>query len=215
MIQVSLRLTISETWFSPIVEKHGVIFKIIECKSIFGSMGCSNLVEIRDIGDNFNEIVEDLLDLPAVMDVEMSPLMKGIAHGIIKINQCGICSDLHNSDCFLISYLSDVKDEIEWKIVSITEEPVLKVMSDLKKAGVEVRLIRKTKIDPDILLTSRQQKIVEVAFKRGYFESPKRIDMIELATLFEISPSTISEIIRRAEYKVIANYLKETTAEKF
>lgn len=210
MIQVKLRLKVSGTWFSGIVDKHSVTFKILECKSIMGSMGCSNLVEIRNINENLDEIIEDLVNLPTVMNVEMSSFTKGIAYGIIKINHCGICSNLHNSDCFLISYSSAASDEIEWKIVSLTESPILDVMNDLKKSGVDVTLLSKTPIDPEILLTERQQKIIEVAFKRGFFDSPKRINMARLSKLFDISVSTISEMIRRAEHKVISNYLKES-----
>ena len=103
------------------------------------------------------------------------------------------------------------KNEIEWKLVGPDEECVSDVIEDLKKTGTEIQLVSKIHIDPSALLTARQELIMEVAFKRGYFEYPKRIKMEELANIFEVSRSTISEIMRKGQQRIIGNYFDDAS----
>jgi len=209
MIQVVLRLKISDSWFNGIVKKYSASIKILECKGHEVSCGCNNFVEIKGLDNNLDLVIQELKDHPHVEGVDVSPLKKGVAFGIVTTNQCGICTGLHKTDCFLTSYSSYSDDEIEWKLVGPNEKSILKVINDLKKTGVEIKLISKTFLDPDGLLTARQEKIMEVAFKRGYFEYPKRIDMQELADIFDVSLSTISEILRKGQQRIIGNYFKD------
>lgn len=209
MIQVTLKLKISDSWFSGIVDKFSTSIKIIECKSHEGTCGCNNYVEVIGIDDNLDLIKEELLSHPFVDQVDISPLKKGKAFGIVKTNQCGICTGLHETDCFLTSYSSKSTGEIEWKLVGPSEESISKVIDDLKKSGTDITLVSKTHLDPSALLTARQELIMEVAYKRGYYEYPKRIKMDELARIFDVSRSTISEILRKGHMRIIGNYFSD------
>jgi len=198
------RLKSLENWIVP-----SSPIKILECKSHEEECGCNNLVEIMDLNNNLDQIIQDLKDHPHVEDVEISPSKKGIAFGIIKTNQCGICTGLHDTDCFLTSYSSVSSNEIEWKLVGPDEKSILKIIDDLKMKGTEVKLVSKVHLDPSMLLTARQEMIMEVAYKRGYFDYPKRIDMRELARIFDVSISTMSEILRKGQQRIIGRYFKE------
>ena len=68
---------------------------------------------------------------------------------------------------------------------------------------------RRGKIDDKETLTDRQDKITHVAFERGYFDYPKRISLRELARMFEVSPSTLSEILRKGQRKIVLDYFKK------
>ena len=156
-----------------------------------------------------DQIITELMNHPNVDKVDLSPLKKGIAFGIVKTNQCGICTGLHETDCFLTSYSSKSPGEIEWKLVGPDEESILKVIEDLKKTGTDIKLVSKVHLDPNALLTARQELIMEVAYKRGYFEKPKRIKMDELARIFNVSKSTVSEILKNGQQKIIGNYFND------
>ena len=209
MIQVTLELKISNSWFSGIVEQFSTPIKIIECKNHEEKCGCNNYVEVMGIDDNLDQIKNELMKHPHVDKVDLSPLKKGIAFGIVKTNQCGICTGLHETDCFLTSYSSKSIGKIEWKLVGPDEESISKVIDDLKKTGTDIKLVSKTNLDPSALLTARQELIMEVAYKRGYYEYPKRIKMDELAEIFDVSRSTISEILRKGQQRIIGNYFKD------
>jgi len=172
-------------------------------------LGSSNLIEIMDSEGHLPAIIEELSNHPHISDVDFSPSRKGFAIGAIKTNQCYSCSLLHNTDCFLTSYTIIDKDEAEWKIITPTEKSIVTLIDQLKKDGTEVKLISKVHLDPEMLLTARQEKIMNVAYKRGYFDYPKRINIRELARIFEVSISTMSEILRKGEKKIIGKYFKD------
>jgi len=51
-------------------------------------------------------------------------------------------------------------------------------------------------------LTPRQREVLEVAYVRGYFDSPKRVSGTELASEFDFSSSAFHQHIRAAERKL-------------
>ncbi|MDY6964616.1 MAG: PAS domain S-box protein [Halobacteriota archaeon] len=55
-------------------------------------------------------------------------------------------------------------------------------------------------------LTDRQREIIRTALEQGFYEYPKKIILEELAEEFDISTSTISEIIRRGEKNILKHY---------
>jgi predicted DNA binding protein len=110
---------------------------------------------------------------------------------------------------FLISAESKGDGKVEWTLV-LSDKSVLKNIFDhLKSKGVEADLVKLTKIDDKESLTERQDKITHVAFERGYFDYPKRISLRELARMFDVSPSTLSEILRKGQRKIVLDYFKK------
>lgn len=61
-------------------------------------------------------------------------------------------------------------------------------------------------IFPD--LTEKQKQTLELAFKEGYYEYPKKITLPDLAKLSKCSYSTFQEHLKKAEKKVIESFLK-------
>jgi len=57
------------------------------------------------------------------------------------------------------------------------------------------------------LLTTRQEQLLTIAFERGYFDFPKKIGLEELASLVGIRASTLAEILRRGQRKILGEYL--------
>jgi predicted DNA binding protein len=109
----------------------------------------------------------------------------------------------------LISAQSKDGGKVEWTLI-ISEKEVLKDIFDhLKGKSVEAELVKLTKIDDRESLTERQDKITQVAFERGYFDYPKRISLRELARMFDVSPSTLSEILRKGQRKIVLDYFKK------
>lgn len=57
------------------------------------------------------------------------------------------------------------------------------------------------------LLTDRQHQVLETAFREGYFEVPRECTLAELAEELGVDKSTVSEILRRADGRIIKQYL--------
>ncbi len=81
----------------------------------------------------------------------------------------------------LMNSLNKIKEEREIKIVSV--QPF---------AGYE--------------LTSKEQELLNLAIKRGYYELPRKTYIIDLANELDLKKSTIADRLRRIEKKIIQEY---------
>ena len=209
MIQVTLRLKNQENFLSEIAKKLSVTIKKKECNSNMLGSGCTQLVEILGVDEKLPELEKELKENPFIVISDLVLTGKGCVLGILKTNKYGTCALTHNYDVFLLSTTIEKNGDEEWKLLSLNEKGILDMLAGMKKKGIDVELVSKVHVDMDSLLTARQEKIIQVAYKRGYFDYPKRINIREIARIFEISISTISEILRKGEKKIIGKYFED------
>ena len=57
-------------------------------------------------------------------------------------------------------------------------------------------------------LTARQEAMLQIALEKGYFEFPKKITLRQLAKLLDVSPATLTEILRRGQKKILEQHFK-------
>lgn len=48
----------------------------------------------------------------------------------------------------------------------------------------------------------------QIALEKGYFEFPKKITLRQLAKVLDISPGTLTEILRRGQKRVLQEHFK-------
>ncbi len=208
MMEAVISLKIPKNWMSEIPEKHPVSIKVIE-RVPYSDRGVKDLVEISGPQDIMDEVLSDIRKNPLVSKLDTTVTEKGKIIGAVTTSRCDICRILTDSDVFLISAETRSGGKVEWTLV-LSEKDVLKgIFEHLKSKSVEAELIKLTKIDDKESLTERQDKITHVAFERGYFDYPKRISLRELARMFEVSPSTLSEILRKGQRKIVLDYFKK------
>lgn len=68
-------------------------------------------------------------------------------------------------------------------------------------------------IDSEQLLTDRQRRIVNVAIEEGYYDTPRDCSLTELAEKLGIAKSTCSEILHRAEEKIVKQFVADEPTE--
>lgn len=208
MMEAVLSLKIPQNWMSEIPQKHPVTIRVID-RVPYSEKGVKDLVEIAGPEDVMEEVLEDIRKNPLVTKVDTTVTERGKVIGAVTTARCEICRILTDSDVFLISAESKGGGKVDWTIV-VSDKSVLKDIFDhLKSKGVESDLVKLTKIDDKESLTERQDKITHVAFERGYFDYPKRISLRELARMFEVSPSTLSEILRKGQRKIVLDYFRK------
>jgi len=208
MMEAVISLRIPKNWMSEIPEKHPVSIKVIE-RVPYSDRGVKDLVEISGPQDIMEEVLSDIRKNPLVSHLDTTVTEKGKIIGAVTTSRCDICRILTDSDVFLISAETKSGGKVEWTLV-LSEKEVLKgILDHLKSKSVEAELVKLTKIDDKESLTERQDKITHVAFERGYFDYPKRISLRELARMFEVSPSTLSEILRKGQRKIVLDYFKK------
>ena len=119
---------------------------------------------------------------------------------IAETPACRLYACVVNNGCFLESeHSSKDSPKLKWRILAPTRKNLNSLVKDLQTYGsypkvVSIHKPRSRRKN----LTSKQVEVLNAAIRHGYFDTPKRISAKELAQKLGISPSTLSETIRRA-----------------
>jgi predicted DNA binding protein len=65
------------------------------------------------------------------------------------------------------------------------------------------------RLHPDQMLTERQQELLTVAVSEGYYDTPRKCTLTELAEEVGLAKSTCSETLHRAEEVVMKKFVQE------
>lgn len=99
-----------------------------------------------------------------------------------------------------------------WEIGSYKKSILSEFLKNLEKQDynhLEVLKFKNIKLNniyfPAIApnLTDKQKEIFELAVRKGYYDIPKKTDLIKLAKIKNISVATFQEHLRRAESKIV------------
>lgn len=91
--------------------------------------------------------------------------------------------------------------------VTVPQETLSELGAALDRFDITYTVERiQQRVEREDLLTDRQQSLLEEAIERGYYDTPRRTTLVDLASTLGISKSTCSEILHRAEERVVKEY---------
>jgi predicted DNA binding protein len=96
-----------------------------------------------------------------------------------------------------------------WFIGTLTasHEQLSPFRDELDVADIDYQLIRISEnVETSEMLTPRQQEVIELAVQHGYYESPRRCTLTDLADLLDVNKFVVSRILQRAEGQIITAY---------
>lgn len=96
---------------------------------------------------------------------------------------------------------------VSWTI-QCTTELRKRFIEELKNAELPYR-IKSTRISGKSLLTARQLEVFEIARNKGYWTTPRKISLVDLSKLLDISKSTLSVLLHTIEGKVMEEFYEE------
>ncbi|ADC64247.1 Bacterio-opsin activator HTH domain protein [Ferroglobus placidus DSM 10642] len=171
------------------------------------------IVKVEKVS-TFNEELRSLIDLKA-RNVEkilselpatcvFSPVAKDEVKILFKGHTCHVALTILKSGCLISSAVLE-KDNVTWNIIC-DEDSFIKLSRELEKEGVEFEIVYKGRFGEKDKVTLREEEILKIALEKGYFDFPKKIKLEELASQLNIAPSTLSEILRRGQKKVLEKY---------
>ncbi len=208
MMEVVLNIKIPNNWIDDLKQRFPAPLKFVKCMP-HGRSGGRSLVEIGVEDGMLEEILEAIRDHPSVCKAKFSPLRDGIVLGNVTLQECVACQALTGSECFLMSAKTDDEGGLEWRLITGGEGSLIELKEKLEENGCAVELKSKTRLSKKAMLTGRQEEIMRAAFKRGYYDQPKQITIKELAKTFDISSSTLAEILQKGEKKIIQQRFRE------
>lgn len=204
--QIALQVR-TENGLQDAAKQHGTKLSIVDCKS-FNRTGMSLLIELRGDAQRIRATAAEIRRTEGVRQV-----IEGEGSGeavplLVVLDRPAICRASNDAaivclDCALNSEASPS----EWRFIARKTSDFRHVLSKLAKEGIETRIEDVAPLERKATLTGRQKEIVATAVAQGYFEFPRKISLTGLSGQVGVKPSTLSEILRSAERRIMANAL--------
>ncbi len=160
------------------------------------------------VSARIGELESFLTSIPQVKKFAILSRSADRAEVITWAEQSSIIDSIIKKNCVFIGP-TIVKDGVEnWHIVAPTREELQEAVAALERCA-EIAYIRSAEIaEPDVGLTERQMSALKAAVEMGYFETPRRSSIKDVAKRLKVSPSTAVEHLRKAEKKVLESYAR-------
>lgn len=206
MIEALLDIRIPELWVTPITENYDVN---LSCQiGAYSKKSGWGLVTIKGDDKTLDKILIEIEDHKSVGRVEIKTREKGFISFIVDVVRCKACEMLIKSKAFLVFPVDIKKGRMKWLLITDNNLTIGKISDALEEAGYDIIIERITSFGEKNILTERQEEVIRVAFSSGYFDYPKRTGSSKLATKLGISVSTLSEIMRAAQRRILGRYLR-------
>jgi predicted DNA binding protein len=204
--QITLQVR-TENKFQEAAAENGVKLSVLDCKT-FNKTGMSLLLELRGEAQAVkattaairrSEGVRQAIDGEGAGDA--TPLL-------VVLDRPSICRASNDAAIVCLECpLSSESQPAAWRFIARKASDFRQVLSKLSQEGIETRIEDVAPLERKATLTGRQKEIVATAVAQGYFEFPRRISLTSLSKLLGVKPSTLSEILRSAERRIMANAL--------
>ncbi|WP_053948289.1 helix-turn-helix domain-containing protein [Halolamina sediminis] len=205
MPEAKLTLTIPErTWPGEITRAHGdaTIRILAAMTETDAGVGLAE-VAARDP----ESVVADVSGHDSVDDVEV--LQRGDRQTLIQFRTHLPLLLLAARDSGLpLEMPFEIEDgEATWTLTA-SQDAISELGDQLSALGVSftVDYLQQEVAGSEALLTDRQGTIVREAIERGYYDTPRKCSLTELADAVGLAKSTVSETLHRAEERVMKEF---------
>ena len=188
-------------------KSNGTKLNVVDCKP-FNKTGMSLLLELHGPEQGIHATTAAIRKTEGVRQVvegdstdEGSPLL-------VITERPSICRASNDAAIVCLECALNSEDQpASWRFIARKTSDFRQVLARLDKEGIETRIEDVAPLERRATLTGRQKEIMATAVAQGYFEFPRKISLTGLSELVGVKPSTLSEILRSAERRIMANAL--------
>lgn len=206
LIEVVLNIRIPELWVAPITEKYNVELSC-QVGGHTEKMGWG-VVSIKGDDNLLTQILQEIKQHPSVGGIHIKTRQKGSVSFMVDVVRCRACQVLMRSKAFMVYPVDIHQGRMKWLLITDNNKTIGKLSERLEQYGCDVKIERVTPLGGRGILTERQEEIIRTAFLSGYFDFPRRTGSEKLAKKIGISVSTLSEVMRTAQRRLFAEYLR-------
>jgi predicted DNA binding protein len=121
---------------------------------------------------------------------------------------CISCHFFATQDSIVSGTKSINRNHLIYRIVTPSKFHLKEIMEKLEKLNLNPVLIESHEnLHTD--LTPREKEIIELAYKRGYYDTERKMSMKELANELQVSASSLSDVLRRGTKKIIKSFVDD------
>jgi len=202
--QISLEIR-PENDFQAVAKAHNATISVTDCRA-FNDKGMTMLLDISGKAEAVKGAVTSIRKMDGVRQV-----FEGEDGGdgrplLVVLDRPSICRA--SSDAAIICLecpFSSPEDPAMWRFIARRTSDLRQIMTNLGREGIQARIEDVSPLDQKATLTARQKEIMATAMARGYFDFPRKISLTGLSQLVGVKPSTLSEILRSAERRIMLN----------
>ncbi len=206
MIQLQFNVT-PEAWINDLCKVDSATIRLLSMKAHDSDGNITHFVEITSEKTGAEELKRQLRVCKDITESDIAAVGSNRLVGAITSNDCVVCSlILHSQTGYFLGPASTDGDcQITYKLF-MNGEGIPKFLQSLHDRGIGYKIADIAKMSTTRALTAKQERVLKSALELGYYEYPKRISTEELSKIVGLAPSTVSEILRRAEKRIISGY---------
>jgi predicted DNA binding protein len=198
--------------FQDLARKYGADISVVDCKD-FNSKGMTMLIDLHAPEAKVKHIMSDLQKVKGIRKVYYTKKNHSGAMCFAVLDRPVLCRSVLDSGVLCVNCPYNMKgSSISWDVLVKDSSSLKKLLDELVREKVPTQIKGVSDASREELLTSRQKEVLVRALELGYFEFPRKIDLTELALELMVKPSTLSEILRNAQRKIVDNYLDKIKA---
>lgn len=188
-----------------IAEKYDANISVLDCKD-FNTKGMMMLIDIAAPKEKLDGVTEDLKKTGfKKLYTARSGSSRSLC--IAVLDRPPICQAVLDAGALCVTCpLNRESKDARWKILVRDSDTLKTLLTRLERLKVSVRIADVSTVNQDDELTPRQREVLVKAISLGFYEFPRKIDLTSLSRTMNIKPSTLSEILRNAESKILAHY---------
>lgn len=205
IVQVKFNITVPKTkWLAKINKKYPELTFNILSKFLLNNNIGNTLFQIK--GPTIKEFLSDLKNISNFLTYQI--LFEGEDFVLLNIKTVDplILTALMKTQLLLIYPLIIKNGKVEVKAIA-ERTKIDQFLIELESKNINFSIRSIGSYHEIELLTQRQNEILQLANKKGYYDIPRKISLSNLAKELNISPSALSETFRRIHKKISENYL--------
>ena len=184
-------------------KEHGVTLSKIDCKP-FNGAGMSLLFELRGEPQGIRAAIASIRQTDGVRQAIEGEDGGEVVPLLVVLDRPVFCSASNESAIICLECpLNSTVQPASWRFIARRAGDLRQVLKGLEREGVRTRIEDVAPLEPRPSLTERQREIMVTAVSKGYFEFPRKTNLTELSKLVGVKPSTLSEILRGAERRIM------------
>jgi predicted DNA binding protein len=203
MLEAVLEVSVPADWKQTAIQMYGAQIELLKCLS-GGRDGCRNLVRITVDPSHLEDVVRLARADRGVTTVDLREVARGTLKGVLGSRDCIDCLRIVERDAFIVEARMEKPGRMVQRIVASDRDAVRRIIKRLEARGHDVELQKLSSVDADELLTGRQEELVALAWEHGYFDRPRKTSLRDMSRELGVSISTISEILRKAQWKIMS-----------
>ncbi|GAB3035256.1 helix-turn-helix domain-containing protein [Natronobiforma cellulositropha] len=212
MVQATLTVTMpEELWVSQVSTAHpDVAIRVVA--AVPGTD--TGFALVRLVGPGLETILEALADHPQLPDLTIAHRDDGEATVALEMTALPLLVSSREAGIpiELPIEISDGEATIE---VTGSRERLSKLATQLTGFGLGYRVEQVSEHRHEgHVLSERQLEVVLEALEEGYYDTPRRCSLTELATHLGVAKSTCSETLHRAEEAIVKAFVEDLPLEE-